>query len=147
MANPTIEIRSNETTTAASAAKVDMKFEIVGIVGDVKSTGITAPVPDEIYFRIRQFARILHPHRVNAHGAGHRREIGILQIDAGFDESRRLHLHRHETEHDTTSARSAGRPGLASESADRADRAAAGWAAGPWGSAGTGTAASLMAPV
>jgi catechol 2,3-dioxygenase-like lactoylglutathione lyase family enzyme len=36
MANPTIEIRSKETTTAASAAKVDMKFEIVVIpVSDV----------------------------------------------------------------------------------------------------------------
>jgi predicted permease len=37
----------------------DIKFEIVGIVGDVKSTGLTAPAPDEIYFRIRQFARSL----------------------------------------------------------------------------------------
>jgi len=37
----------------------DIKFEIVGIVGDVKSTGLTAPPPDEIYFRIRQFARNL----------------------------------------------------------------------------------------
>jgi putative ABC transport system permease protein len=37
----------------------DIRFEIVGIVGDVKSTGLTAPPPDEIYFRIRQFARTL----------------------------------------------------------------------------------------
>ena len=35
----------------------DIKFEIVGIVGE--STGLTAPPPDEIYFRIRQFARNL----------------------------------------------------------------------------------------
>lgn len=37
----------------------DIKFEIVGVVGDVKSLGLTAPPPDEIYFRIRQFARLL----------------------------------------------------------------------------------------
>jgi predicted permease len=37
----------------------DIKFEIVGIVGDVKSLGLTAPPPDEIYFRFRQLARSL----------------------------------------------------------------------------------------
>lgn len=35
--------------------KADSKCEIVGIVGDVKSAGLTASPPDEIYFRIRQF--------------------------------------------------------------------------------------------
>ena len=34
----------------------DIKIEIVGIVGDVKSTGLTAPPPETIYLRIRQFA-------------------------------------------------------------------------------------------
>ena len=34
----------------------DVKMQIVGIVGDVRSMGLTAPAPDEIYLRIRQFA-------------------------------------------------------------------------------------------
>jgi predicted permease len=37
----------------------DIKVEIVGIVGDVKSTGLTAPPPDAVYIRIRQFAQRL----------------------------------------------------------------------------------------
>jgi predicted permease len=40
-------------------ANADIKCEIVGIVGDVKSTGLTAPAPDEMYFRFRQMARTL----------------------------------------------------------------------------------------
>ena len=32
------------------------KRSVVGIVGDVRSMGLTAPAPDEIYLRIRQFA-------------------------------------------------------------------------------------------
>ena len=32
----------------------DIKMEIVGIVGDVKSADVTAPPPDQIYVRIRQ---------------------------------------------------------------------------------------------
>jgi predicted permease len=34
----------------------DVKIEIVGVVGDVKTRDVTAPPPDEIYLRIRQFA-------------------------------------------------------------------------------------------
>jgi len=40
-------------------ANADIKVEIVGVVGDVKSMGLTAPAPDEIYLRIRQFTRPL----------------------------------------------------------------------------------------
>jgi putative ABC transport system permease protein len=39
--------------------EADIKLEIVGIVGDVRSMGLTAPPPDEIYLRIRQFAQPL----------------------------------------------------------------------------------------
>jgi putative ABC transport system permease protein len=37
----------------------DIRVEIVGVVGDVKSTGLTAPPPDEIYLRLRQLAEPL----------------------------------------------------------------------------------------
>lgn len=35
----------------------DQQFEIVGVVGDVKSNGLNAPPPDEVYLPIRQFGR------------------------------------------------------------------------------------------
>ena len=35
----------------------EIPMEIVGIVGDVKSNGLNAPVPDEIYYPIRQLGR------------------------------------------------------------------------------------------
>jgi predicted permease len=35
----------------------EIKSEIVGIVGDVKSAGLTAPPPDEIYYPLRQLTR------------------------------------------------------------------------------------------
>ncbi|MGH9143881.1 MAG: ABC transporter permease [Vicinamibacterales bacterium] len=35
----------------------DIKSEIVGVIGDVKTNGLNAPVPDEIYYPIRQLGR------------------------------------------------------------------------------------------
>lgn len=35
----------------------DQQFEIVGIVGDVRSNGLNAPVPDDVYLPVRQFGR------------------------------------------------------------------------------------------
>jgi predicted permease len=36
----------------------EIKCEIVGVIGDVKSGGLSAPVPDEIYFPMRQLGQI-----------------------------------------------------------------------------------------
>ena len=35
----------------------DIKHEIVGIIGDVKSNGLNAPAPDEVYYSIHQLGR------------------------------------------------------------------------------------------
>ena len=35
----------------------DIRNEVVGVIRDVKTNGITAPTPDEIYFPMRQFGR------------------------------------------------------------------------------------------
>lgn len=35
----------------------DVQHTIVGVVGDVKTNGVNAPVPDEIYYPLRQFGR------------------------------------------------------------------------------------------
>ncbi len=35
----------------------DIKSEIVGVIGDVKTNGLNAPVPDEIYYAMRQLGR------------------------------------------------------------------------------------------
>ena len=35
----------------------DQRFEVVGVSRDVKTNGLTAPTPDEIYFPMRQFGR------------------------------------------------------------------------------------------
>ena len=35
----------------------ELKHEIVGIIGDVKSNGLTAPAPDEIYYPLRQIGQ------------------------------------------------------------------------------------------
>ena len=36
--------------------------------------------------------------RVDAHGARHGGEVGVVQVGAGVDEARRLHLQRDEAE-------------------------------------------------
>lgn len=35
----------------------DLRNTIVGVIGDVKSNGVSAPVPDEVYYALRQFGR------------------------------------------------------------------------------------------
>ena len=35
----------------------DVKNEIVGVIRDVKTNGLNAPVPDEIYYAMRQLGR------------------------------------------------------------------------------------------
>jgi len=47
---------------------------------------------------IWQVSRILDPNRMDAHGAGHSCEVRILQIGSCFDETRHLHLQRHEAQ-------------------------------------------------
>jgi putative ABC transport system permease protein len=37
-------------------AAADVRVEIVGVIGDVKTNGLNAPPPDEIYFPVRQLA-------------------------------------------------------------------------------------------
>ncbi len=53
------------------------------------STSATAP---------GEIAGVFDPYRVDAHGAGHGGEIGVLKVRAQLDEAGRLHLQRHEAE-------------------------------------------------
>ena len=35
----------------------EIRHEIVGVIGDVKSNGLNSPVPDEIYYPMRQLGK------------------------------------------------------------------------------------------
>ena len=37
----------------------DIRHEIVGVIADVKSNGLNAPVPDEVYYSFRQLGRLI----------------------------------------------------------------------------------------
>ena len=41
----------------------DIKSEIVGVIRDVKTNGLNAPVPDEVYYPMRQLGRAGHERR------------------------------------------------------------------------------------
>ena len=50
----------------------DIKGEIVGVIRDVKTNGLNAPVPDEVYYPMRQLGRPGHERR-RAHDRRRRR--------------------------------------------------------------------------
>ena len=50
----------------------DIKSQVVGVIRDVKTNGLNAPVPDEIYYPMRQLGRPGHE-RCRAHQPAIRR--------------------------------------------------------------------------
>ena len=44
-------------TSCCAATNADIRSEVVGVIRDVKTNGINAPTPDEIYYPMRQLGR------------------------------------------------------------------------------------------